>query len=82
MSRSYRLEGVERAEQEGDLVVLHPRGGLLSNLRRADAPTAGLHQTFLPRDGGDYALEGRLVSHDPEGETVIEVPGLMEKVGG
>lgn len=80
MSKTYRLEGVERARQEGDLVVIHPRGGVLSNLKRVGAPRERLHRSFLPRDDGGYAVEGRLVSHDPEGETVIELPNVLEKL--
>lgn len=80
MSKTYRLKGVERATQEGSLVVLWPRGGLLSNLERVGSHRQKLHRSFLPRDDGSYAVEGHLVSHDPEGETVIELASLRDKL--
>jgi hypothetical protein len=81
MSKTYRLEGVDRAVQEGDLVVLYPRGGVLSNLKRVGSPRERLHRSFLPREDGGYAVEGRLVAHDPDGETVLELPNVAEKLG-
>lgn len=67
MPRKIAFTGVPEAHQEGDLVAFSA----------SVDPQALLEQSrgtmWSKRSDGSYVTEAKLVSHDPDGETVIEI---------
>ena len=67
MPRKIAFTGVPEARQEGELVAFSG----------AVDPHALLEQSrgtmWSKRHDGSYVTEAKLVSHDPDGETVIEI---------